>query len=793
MRGQAVLARRERHGSLIEADLRRLPALQGIANLAGAGLQVHVGGDEAVRRSLAAEGAADGARDREIGRHERLEQGERQVRDRPRGVPRAGLAPLSVGAEAGVVGILGSPAEVAQSGGGGTGGETRGTGERPGARLLILEVETLDLPAPRRGALRAAGQPQIEAAVRGAHGEGDGVAALRAAAGQHHRIEGTAGGADLGGVQVEHDRALPRQIHIGVEGESGGVVGLEYQRLPVGLGADVRRLERSREVSLHGDGAAGLGQCLAQVGSLEAEIEIGRRLGEAARGGETGRAGAQVEPRQAVALPRQLQVQPPGDRVSPQVAGEIGDVHLAVRIAIAQGAVAGGGERQPARILRTQGARIEVLPVHLQLPGHLRLPRDEPLGGEAAAEHVALHRAKRHLLLIAAAGEPPAPGWNAGAGEIGVQVQLVIGERPLDLGVTLAAHHRGLSLERIGEAAPIGHHVEVEILPGGADRALGGQVGAVRGLHVQRLDQVVRAAPGQPVVGDGRAQVRIGACNLPFGGEIVELALDPDVGVGNLCGGPRRVERLDVHSPHVGGEIQTHLPHRCQHVALRLGGERLGRTHVDPEFLQGAMEGSGDGDGRCLRRVIRGLGREVEVVGAHGLHVARGPQAESGAVHVQALDMKKIAQPVAPGVERDLVQAKGRLALMADLHVLDQGVAHHDVHRQVNGGQPAVAGVRLGGRQDDPDLLGVQALDVQLPAGKLPEVPGERHVADRDVHRVRLVMDVPQIERTGERAALGAHGQSAGDESSHPFEENPGPPLRGHRVEHEDQAENQRP
>ncbi len=79
MRGQAVPARGERHGPLIEAHLRRFwfSTLQRIANLAGTGPQVHVGGDEAVRRSLTAEGAVDSARDREIGRHKRLEQGER--------------------------------------------------------------------------------------------------------------------------------------------------------------------------------------------------------------------------------------------------------------------------------------------------------------------------------------------------------------------------------------------------------------------------------------------------------------------------------------------------------------------------------------------------------------------------------------------------------------------------------------------------------------------------------------------------------------------------------------------
>ncbi len=69
--------------------------------------------------------------------------------------------------------------------------------------------------------------------------------ALRAPAGHHYAVELPATGADLGGVEVEGDRALVRQIHVRVEVERGDVVSLPNEGLAASLGADVGGLEGS--------------------------------------------------------------------------------------------------------------------------------------------------------------------------------------------------------------------------------------------------------------------------------------------------------------------------------------------------------------------------------------------------------------------------------------------------------------------------------------------------------------------------------------------------------------------
>ena len=112
---------------------------------------------------------------------------------------------------------------------------------------------------------------------------------------------------------------------------------------------------------------------------------------------------------------------------------------------------------------------------------------------------------------------------------------------------------------------------------------------------------------------------------------------------------------------HLGGEVHLQLAHGGEDVAGDPGVEGLGQPGVHAELLQGAVEGAGDHEGRVLRVVVRGLGAEVDRVGAHGGQVAFRPQLEGGAVHAEAAHVEDVVGALAPGVQGDLVQLEGRL------------------------------------------------------------------------------------------------------------------------------------
>ncbi len=781
MAGEAVAARGQKHRSLVVAHLRGLAALRGIADLSRAGPEVHVGGHEAARSSLTGEGAVDAAGDLQVRRQERLEQGERQIGDRPRGIPRAGLLPAPLGAEAGVAG---GPAEALQRGAGGARDQNGGPGERPGARLLVGQVEPPDLALPAREIGQPAGQREVERPFRSLHGQGDLVRPPRSPAVEGDGLEPALAEANVGGVEVDQHRSVAGQVDVRHQRHGRGVVGPEDDRLAVRLRPDPRALPPALEVALGENGAAGVRQGFAQVRRVEPPIEVPRIRGKSAGGGEPRRARAQVEPGKPIAASRQLQAHRAGEGIAAQVAAEIGELHPAVGTGVAQHAVAAGREGELAGPLGPLRAGIDPVAAQLHPPGDARLPGDRAGRNDPPAEHVPPERADVHPLLVAPSGEDPAARRNVRPGEMGVHVDPVVGEAAADLRLAGAAHHhRRAALERPGQPAPLRDQVEIEILGTRAHAAAGVDRGAVLGAQVQVLEEEVLAAPRQPVGGLARAVVFVGAGDLALGDEIVEPALDLDVPAGDPGERPLGVDLPGLEVPHLGREIHPQLAHGREDAALDGGGEGLGEPRLDPEILQRAAEGAGADERRQLGIVIGGLGAEVDRIVPDRVQIALGPQLEGGTVHPQAAHVEDVPQALAAGVERDHVDAERRLAGPDDLDVADQRVAHDQIDRQMDVHQAAVLRLVLLRRgKDDPDALGIEPFHVELPAAELARMPCQLHAAHPHVHGVRPVAHVAQLQRPDERPPLEAHRQLARQHGTEAGEDHPRAALGGDAV-----------